>query len=136
MKTDKSYKGRIIGDSSIHFGKPCIANIRIPVESVLELVEENVPFDEIITRYYPELDTSALRRFTITPHEHVSFPHHEHESRRTPTNHEHAPRTRLTIHDHRSTFNGRSRKNSTTKSDPVVSINRVDQLRNLTISCP
>jgi len=61
MKTDKPYKGRIVVDSSIHFGKPCIANTRIPVESVLELVEENVPFDEIITRYYPELEVEDIK---------------------------------------------------------------------------
>ena len=61
MKTNKSYKRRISIDSSIHFGKPCVANTRIPVEAVLELVEENVPFDEIIARYYPELEIEDIK---------------------------------------------------------------------------
>lgn len=61
MKTNKSYKGRIAIDSSIHFGKPCVADTRIPVEAVLDLVEENVPFDEIIARYYPELEIEDIK---------------------------------------------------------------------------
>jgi uncharacterized protein (DUF433 family) len=61
MKTHKSYKGRIVIDASIHFGKPCVANTRIPVEAVLELVEENVPFDEIIAHYYPELEIEDIK---------------------------------------------------------------------------
>jgi uncharacterized protein (DUF433 family) len=61
MKINKSYKGRIAIDSSIHFGKPCVANTRIPVEAVLELVEENVPFDEIIARYYPEIEIEDIK---------------------------------------------------------------------------
>lgn len=33
--------------SPYHFGKPCIAGTRIPVESILELVQEGIPFAEI-----------------------------------------------------------------------------------------
>ena len=61
MKTEKSYRGRIIVDPSIHFGKPCIVNTRIPVEAVLELIEENIPFDKIIADYYPELQVDDIK---------------------------------------------------------------------------
>jgi len=61
MKTEKSYRGRIIVDPSIHFGKPCIANTRVPVEAVLELIEENIPFDKIISDYYPELQVDDIK---------------------------------------------------------------------------
>jgi len=61
MKTEKSYRRRIIVDPSIHFGKPCIANTRIPVEAVLELIEENIPFDKIIADYYPELQVDDIK---------------------------------------------------------------------------
>jgi uncharacterized protein (DUF433 family) len=36
----------------IHFGKPCVAGTRIPVQDVLELVSEGIPFEEIIQDYY------------------------------------------------------------------------------------
>ena len=61
MKTEKSYRGRIIVDPSMHFGKPCIANTRIPVEAVLELIEKNIPFDTIIADYYPELQVDDIK---------------------------------------------------------------------------
>ncbi len=43
----KGYKERIVIDPKVHFGKPCVAGTRIPVENVLELIQENVPFDEM-----------------------------------------------------------------------------------------
>ena len=46
---------RIAVDPEIHFGKPCIAGTRITVQCVLELVEEGIPFNEIIRDYYPDL---------------------------------------------------------------------------------
>lgn len=52
---EKEYKKRIIIDSGIHFGKPCVAGTRIPVENVLELVQEGIPFENIIRDYYPDL---------------------------------------------------------------------------------
>lgn len=52
---EKEYKKRIVIDSRIHFGKPCIAGTRIPVENVLELVQEGIPFEKIIEDYYPDL---------------------------------------------------------------------------------
>ena len=33
---------RIAANPNIHFGKPCIAGTRIPVQNVLELVEEGI----------------------------------------------------------------------------------------------
>ncbi|UCC65768.1 MAG: DUF433 domain-containing protein, partial [Anaerolineae bacterium] len=37
---------RITIDPSVHFGKPCVTGTRIPVQSVLELVSEGIPFEE------------------------------------------------------------------------------------------
>lgn len=54
-------KIRISIDQKIHFGKPCISGTRIPVENVLELVEEGIPFSEIITKYYPDLDIEDIK---------------------------------------------------------------------------
>ena len=33
---------RIVVDSKIHFGKPCVAGTRITVQNVLELLDENL----------------------------------------------------------------------------------------------
>ena len=52
---------RITIDSKIHFGKPCIAGTRITVQSVLELLNEDLSFKEIIQNYYPELDDEDIR---------------------------------------------------------------------------
>ena len=38
----KGYKKRIIIDSKVHFGKPCLAGTRMPIENVLELVQEGI----------------------------------------------------------------------------------------------
>lgn len=40
----KEYKSRIIIDTQVHFGKPCVAGTRISVENVLELVQEGCAF--------------------------------------------------------------------------------------------
>src|SRR5213078_4481538 len=45
-------KERIAVNPQIHFGKPCVAGTRITVQSVLELVDEGVSFDEINRDYY------------------------------------------------------------------------------------
>lgn len=66
MAEKKDYKKRIVIDPKVHFGKPCIARTRITVENVLELIQENIPFNEIIERYYPDLeieDIKACARF-------------------------------------------------------------------------
>ena len=52
----------------VHFGKPCVAGTRIPVQAVLELVREGVSFEKIIHDYYPDLaveDIKACVQFAI-----------------------------------------------------------------------
>jgi uncharacterized protein (DUF433 family) len=59
---------RITVDPQIHFGKPCIAGTRITVQSVLELIDGGLSFDEIIEDYYPDLaleDIHACLRYAI-----------------------------------------------------------------------
>ena len=46
---------RISLNPLIHFGKPCVAGTRIPVQSVLELVREGLSFADIMRDYYPDL---------------------------------------------------------------------------------
>jgi len=52
---------RIAVDPQIHFGKPCVAGTRIPVQSVLELLREGVTFSQIIADYYPDLEPEDIR---------------------------------------------------------------------------
>jgi uncharacterized protein (DUF433 family) len=52
---------RIAVNGEIHFGKPCVAGTRIPVQNVLELVREGLPFAKIIRDYYPDLTTEDIR---------------------------------------------------------------------------
>jgi uncharacterized protein (DUF433 family) len=52
---------RIAVRSEIHFGKPCVAGTRIPVQSVLELVREGVTPATICGDYYPDLSTEDIR---------------------------------------------------------------------------
>lgn len=52
---------RIAVDPKIHFGKPCVAGTRIPVQNVLELVREGQPFPKIVSDYYPELTIDDVR---------------------------------------------------------------------------
>lgn len=54
-------KERIEVNSNIHFGKPCVAGTRITVQNVLELVAEGIPFAEIISDYYAELEIEDIR---------------------------------------------------------------------------
>jgi uncharacterized protein (DUF433 family) len=61
MVESKDYGRRIVIDPRVHFGKPCIAGTRIPVENVLELIQENIPFNEIIANYYPDLDIEDIK---------------------------------------------------------------------------
>jgi uncharacterized protein (DUF433 family) len=59
---------RIQVSPEIHFGKPCIAGTRIPVQAVLELVREAIPFEAIIRDYYPDLkmeDIQACLQYAI-----------------------------------------------------------------------
>ena len=60
------YRERIMIDSEVHFGKPCVSGTRIPVEAVLELIQEGIAFDQIVTHYYPDLtleDVKACARY-------------------------------------------------------------------------
>ncbi len=52
---------RIEVNPNIHFGKPRVAGTRIPVQSVLELVREGIPFEKIIQDYYPDLQIEDIR---------------------------------------------------------------------------
>jgi uncharacterized protein (DUF433 family) len=45
----------------VHFGKPCVAGTRIPVQAVLELVENGASFQTIISDYYPDLNEKDVR---------------------------------------------------------------------------
>jgi uncharacterized protein (DUF433 family) len=52
---------RITVDTKIHFGKPCVVGTRITVQSVLELLDEGLSFDEIVRDYYPDLTTQDIQ---------------------------------------------------------------------------
>lgn len=52
---------RITVDPTIHFGKPCVAGTRITVQNVLELIREGIGFDEISSKYYPDLTVDDVR---------------------------------------------------------------------------
>ncbi len=54
-------KERIEINPNVHFGKPCVAGTRIPVQSVLELVREGLSFAEIIRDYHPELKVEDIQ---------------------------------------------------------------------------
>ena len=54
-------QSRINVDPHIHFGKPCVAGTRIPVQNVLELVREGISFSEIRKDYYPDLNDEDIR---------------------------------------------------------------------------
>ncbi|HDQ71661.1 MAG TPA: DUF433 domain-containing protein [Chloroflexi bacterium] len=51
---------RIVVDPTIHFGKPCVAGTRITVQSILELLNEDISFEEIIQDYYPDLTSEDI----------------------------------------------------------------------------
>ena len=54
-------KDRIVVDPDIHFGKPCVAGTRIPVQNVLELIREGLTFEQIIQDYYPDVEIEDIR---------------------------------------------------------------------------
>ncbi|NCO59938.1 MAG: antitoxin [Deltaproteobacteria bacterium CG_4_8_14_3_um_filter_51_11] len=59
---------RIEIDPKVHFGKPCVAGTRVPVQNVLELIEEGISFNEIVQDYYPQLsveDIKACVRYVV-----------------------------------------------------------------------
>lgn len=52
---------RITVHPNIHFGKPCVADTRITVTNVLELIKERIPDDVIRRDYYPDLSQEDIR---------------------------------------------------------------------------
>lgn len=52
---------RIAVQPDIHFGKPCVAGTRVPVQNVLELVRDGVVFSDILRDYYPDLTTEDIQ---------------------------------------------------------------------------
>lgn len=52
---------RIVIDSKVHFGQPCIAGTRIPVYCILELVQAGIGFQEIVDKYYPDITIEDVR---------------------------------------------------------------------------
>lgn len=58
---NNDYRKRIIIDPEVHFGKPCIAGTRIPVENVLELIQEGIHSEEIIKQYYLDLTIEDVK---------------------------------------------------------------------------
>lgn len=52
---------RIAVQPDVHFGKPCVAGTRIPVQNVLELVRDGVAFSDIVRDYYPDLTIDDVR---------------------------------------------------------------------------
>jgi uncharacterized protein (DUF433 family) len=52
---------RIQVSPEIHFGKPCVAGTRIPVQAILELVREAISFEAIIRDYYPDLKVENIQ---------------------------------------------------------------------------
>lgn len=54
-------KERIVVNPNIHFGKPCIANTRITVPCILELIKEGISFAEIKKEYYPEIEINDIQ---------------------------------------------------------------------------
>ncbi len=54
-------KTRIAVTPEIHFGKPCVAGTRIPVQNVLELVRDGLSFAEIVRDHYPDLEPEDVR---------------------------------------------------------------------------
>lgn len=52
---------RIAANADVHFGKPCVAGTRIPVQSVLELLREGITAAEICGDYFPDLAAEDVR---------------------------------------------------------------------------
>lgn len=52
---------RIIVDTKIHFGQPCIAGTRIPVYCILKLVQQGISFKEITSKYYPDITIEDVK---------------------------------------------------------------------------
>ncbi|MEE2717604.1 MAG: DUF433 domain-containing protein [SAR324 cluster bacterium] len=54
-------RDKISVDPKVHFGKPCIVGTRVPVQNILELLDEGLSFSKIIQDYYPDLTVEDIR---------------------------------------------------------------------------
>ena len=61
MNEINNYQDRIVIDNNIHFGKPCVKGTRITVENVLELVHDNITFEDIMKEYYADLQVEDIK---------------------------------------------------------------------------
>ena len=52
---------RITVRPDVHFGKPCIEGTRIPVQDVVQLIAEDLSFQQVIKDYYPDINTEDIR---------------------------------------------------------------------------
>jgi len=52
---------RIVISPNIYGGKPCIRGTRIAVTMVLELLEDGLTFQQILTDYYPQLKVEDIK---------------------------------------------------------------------------
>jgi uncharacterized protein (DUF433 family) len=52
---------RVDVSPDVHFGKPCVAGTRIPVQAVLELVRDGITTEKIIAEFYPDLTPEDIR---------------------------------------------------------------------------
>jgi uncharacterized protein (DUF433 family) len=59
--TEAAMSNRLEVNPGVHFGKPCVSGTRIPVQDVLELVREGIPFERIVHDYYPDLTTQDIQ---------------------------------------------------------------------------
>lgn len=52
---------RIFSNPNVLAGKPCVKGTRIAVYMVLELVEAGLSFNEIRTKFYPQLSEEDIK---------------------------------------------------------------------------
>ena len=52
---------RIVANPKVFGGKPCVKGTRIPIYMVLELVETGISFEEIRSKYYPQLSDEDIK---------------------------------------------------------------------------
>lgn len=53
--------GRITVDIKVCHGKPVIRGTRIMIWQILDLLEDGLTFDEIITKYFPQLTNEDIK---------------------------------------------------------------------------
>ena len=58
---ERGNKERIAVNPNVHFGRPCVAGTRIPVQDVLEPVAEGIPFADIVRDFYPDIQVEDVR---------------------------------------------------------------------------